>query len=44
MTRDKTIARMKPELWDMVIDINLTAIIEVTTRLLDEKVPVRVAG
>ncbi|MBW2454555.1 MAG: 3-oxoacyl-ACP reductase [Deltaproteobacteria bacterium] len=35
ITRDKTIARMKPELWDQVIDINLSAVVNITNALLE---------
>jgi len=35
ITRDKTLARMKPEKWDQVIDINLKAVIKVNAALLD---------
>ena len=34
VTRDKTLARMKPEQWDMAVDINLGAVIRITDRLL----------
>ncbi len=33
ITRDKTLARMKPEVWDSVLNINLTAVIRTTTAL-----------
>ena len=35
VTRDKTLANMKPELWDMTIDINLAALVRITEALLD---------
>jgi 3-oxoacyl-[acyl-carrier protein] reductase len=35
VTRDKTIARMKPELWDQTININLKAVVDITEALLD---------
>lgn len=35
VTRDKTIAKMRPELWDMTIDINLAAILRINEALLD---------
>ncbi len=38
VTRDKTIARMKPELWNMVLEINLAAIARVNKKLLADKV------
>ncbi len=38
ITRDKTLARMKPEKWDQVIDINLDAVLKVHQALLDEGV------
>ena len=34
VTRDKTLARMKPEQWDMAVDINLGAVIRITDKLL----------
>ena len=34
ITRDKTIARMKPEWWDQTIDINLAAIIRINDALI----------
>jgi len=34
ITRDKTLAKMKPELWDLVININLSAIERVNDYLL----------
>jgi 3-oxoacyl-[acyl-carrier protein] reductase len=37
VTRDKTLARMKPELWDQAVDINLTAVVRITQALLDTK-------
>jgi 3-oxoacyl-[acyl-carrier protein] reductase len=38
VTRDKTLGRMKPDAWDMVVDINLGAVIRITDRLLDDEV------
>ncbi|UCH30670.1 MAG: 3-oxoacyl-ACP reductase [Myxococcales bacterium] len=38
VTRDKTLARMKPEQWDMAVDINLGAVIRITDRLLSGSV------
>jgi 3-oxoacyl-[acyl-carrier protein] reductase len=35
ITRDKTIARMKPELWDQTLDVNLAAVARITEALLD---------
>lgn len=35
VTRDKTIARMKRENWDMAIDVNLGAVTRITDALLD---------
>ncbi|MGX5698030.1 3-oxoacyl-ACP reductase [Acinetobacter kookii] len=35
ITRDKTLANMKPELWDLVININLSAIERVNDYLLE---------
>lgn len=37
ITRDKTLANMKPELWDLVLNINLSAIERVNRYLLAEK-------
>ncbi len=34
VTRDKTLARMKPEKWDQTIDINLSAVVRITDALL----------
>lgn len=34
VTRDKTLARMKPDAWDMAVDINLGAVTRITDRLL----------
>ena len=34
VTRDKTLARMKPDAWDMAVDINLGAVVRITDRLL----------
>ena len=33
ITRDKTLARMKPELWDQVMEINLVAVLRTTAAL-----------
>ncbi|MBW2374536.1 MAG: 3-oxoacyl-ACP reductase [Deltaproteobacteria bacterium] len=38
VTRDKTLGRMKPDAWDMAVDINLGAVIRITDRLLDDEV------
>lgn len=38
VTRDKTLGRMKPDAWDMTVDINLGAVIRITDRLLDDEV------
>jgi 3-oxoacyl-[acyl-carrier protein] reductase len=38
VTRDKTLGRMKPDAWDMAVDINLGAVIRITDRLLDDQV------
>ncbi|MGB5194712.1 MAG: 3-oxoacyl-ACP reductase [Polyangiales bacterium] len=38
VTRDKTLARMSPEQWDMAVDINLGAVIRITDRLLSDEV------
>ncbi len=33
ITRDRTLARMKPEVWDSVLDINLAAVVRTTNAL-----------
>ena len=33
ITRDKTLARMKPELWDQIIDVNLASVLAITQAL-----------
>ncbi len=38
ITRDKTLARMKPEQWDMTIDINLAAILRINSALVKKGV------
>jgi len=35
VTRDRTLAKMKPERWDLVLDVNLAAVIELTAALDD---------
>lgn len=35
ITRDKTLARMKPELWDQTLSINLDAVAQITRSLVD---------
>lgn len=35
VTRDKTLARMKPEAWELAIDVNLAAVARITDALLD---------
>jgi 3-oxoacyl-[acyl-carrier protein] reductase len=35
VTRDKTLANMKPERWDQTLDINLAAVERITDRLLE---------
>jgi len=37
VTRDKTLARMKPDAWEMAVDINLGAVVRITDRLLSEE-------
>jgi 3-oxoacyl-[acyl-carrier protein] reductase len=34
VTRDKTLGRMKPEFWDLLMDINLSAILRINEKLL----------
>ncbi|MCX4246946.1 3-oxoacyl-ACP reductase [Paraliomyxa miuraensis] len=36
ITRDKTLARMKPELWDQTIDVNLAGVVRITEALLGQ--------
>ncbi len=36
VTRDKTLARMKPEHWDQCLAINLDAVVRITKALVDE--------
>jgi len=36
ITRDKTLARMKPELWDQVIDVNLASVVAITQAIEPE--------
>lgn len=38
VTRDKTLGRMKPDAWDMAVDINLGAVVRITERLLQNDV------
>lgn len=35
ITRDKTLAKMKPEAWDQAIDVNLQAVTKITAALLE---------
>jgi len=37
ITRDKTLARMKPEYWDQAIDVNLSAVTRITAVLLERQ-------
>ena len=36
VTRDKTLARMKPEIWNQTLDINLVAVTRITRALLED--------
>ncbi len=36
VTRDKTLGRMKPDAWDMAVDVNLGAVVRITDRLLQD--------
>jgi 3-oxoacyl-[acyl-carrier protein] reductase len=36
ITRDKTLARMKPEWWDQAVAVNLGAVMKINARLLEE--------
>ncbi|MBC8069819.1 MAG: 3-oxoacyl-ACP reductase, partial [Deltaproteobacteria bacterium] len=35
ITRDKTLAKMKPEAWDQAIDVNLASVVKITGALLE---------
>lgn len=37
VTRDRTLANMKPQYWDLVLNVNLAAIERVTSRLVEDK-------
>jgi 3-oxoacyl-[acyl-carrier protein] reductase len=39
ITRDKTLARMKPEHWDLTVAINLDAVVRITEALIGEDGP-----
>ena len=36
ITRDKTLARMSPEQWDQAVAVNLAAVVDLTSALLDD--------
>jgi 3-oxoacyl-[acyl-carrier protein] reductase len=38
ITRDKTLARMKPEWWDQAVDVNLSAVLRINDAILGEAV------
>jgi len=38
ITRDKTLARMKPEWWDQAVDVNLGAVLRINDAIVDEVV------
>lgn len=38
ITRDKTLARMTPEQWNLAVDVNLGAVTRITHRLVEDKV------
>jgi 3-oxoacyl-[acyl-carrier protein] reductase len=38
ITRDKTLANMKPEIWEQTLDINLAAVVRITDALLSDGV------
>jgi 3-oxoacyl-[acyl-carrier protein] reductase len=44
ITRDKTLAKMKPELWDQTIDVNLGAVARITDALAAPGGPLRDGG
>lgn len=37
VTRDKTLGRMKPDAWDMAVDINLGAVVRITDQILSDQ-------
>jgi 3-oxoacyl-[acyl-carrier protein] reductase len=44
ITRDKTLAKMKPELWDQTIGVNLAAVAHITEALTKKGGPLRDGG
>ncbi|HEY2748049.1 MAG TPA: 3-oxoacyl-ACP reductase [Polyangia bacterium] len=44
ITRDKTLGKMKPELWDQTIDVNLAAVARITDVLAQKGGPLRDGG
>jgi 3-oxoacyl-[acyl-carrier protein] reductase len=44
ITRDKTLAKMKPEVWDQTIDVNLAAVTRITAALAAKDGPLRDGG
>ncbi len=44
ITRDKTLAKMKPELWDQTLDVNLVAVARITDALAQPGGPLRDGG
>lgn len=36
ITRDKTLARMKPEWWDQAVDVNLGAVVRINAAIVDD--------
>jgi 3-oxoacyl-[acyl-carrier protein] reductase len=44
ITRDKTLAKMKPELWDQTIEVNLGAVARITDALAQKGGPLRDGG
>ncbi len=44
ITRDKTLGKMKPELWDQTIDVNLAAVARINDVLAGVKGPLRDGG
>ncbi len=44
ITRDKTLAKMKPELWDQTIEVNLGAVARITDALAAKGGPLRDGG
>ena len=44
ITRDKTLAKMKPELWDQALSVNLSSVLRITDALIAPGGPLRDGG